>query len=507
VFSSILKLSLLGIITILFTFGIVPDLYVYGQESIRVVSSSSYQDDAGYGHIIGEVENNSPDTKEFVKITSSVYDSANRIVETAFTYTDVDVLRPGEKSPFDIILDDKDQISKVSRYELSVSSVNSDPKPSNLKLTIGDNYYDDLGYAHVLGEVTNQGSENTQYAKVSGTFYNDQKKVVGAGFTFTEPSDLEPGQSAPFDLLLSEHASPDKFGKMSSGTLNAQSQQYAMLLPATIFKMDGGMDDRSSRSGDNGDGGSSSSGELEIDVNFAKSTVVRGNPQSITVTVSNANSDEKIEGAEVQGKVRYASGSTDNDGKFGGSTDSKGKVSHTWTIGPNSNPGTFTAIIDVSDPGYGSGSEEKSFKVITKADAIPTILPSKELICNDGKDNDVDGLVDSEDPDCQLSIDPCIENPQLPECLSVDPCEDNPDLPECQPIDPCIENPDSEDCESSPPIDPCDENPDSEECNPDELEPEPDPEPEPEPDPDPGEDEGDSSDDGDGDETNSDFSD
>jgi hypothetical protein len=58
-----------------------------------------------------------------------VYDSANRIVDTAFTYTDVDVLRPGEKSPFDIILDDKDQISKASHYELSVSSVNSDPKP------------------------------------------------------------------------------------------------------------------------------------------------------------------------------------------------------------------------------------------------------------------------------------------------------------------------------------------------------------------------------------------
>jgi hypothetical protein len=97
-----------------------------------------------------------------------VYDSANRIVDTPFTYTDVDVLRPGEKSPFDIILDDKDQISKASRYELSVSSVNSDPKPSNLKLTIGDNYYDDLGYAHVLGEVTDLEHSDANIFEDSG---------------------------------------------------------------------------------------------------------------------------------------------------------------------------------------------------------------------------------------------------------------------------------------------------------------------------------------------------
>lgn len=140
---------------------------------------------------------------------------------------------------------------------------------------MGDNYYDSLGYAHVLGEVTNQGSETTQYAKVSGTFYNDQNRVVGTGFTFTEPSDLQPGQSAPFDLLLTDHAPFDKFGEMSSGSLNIQSQQYAMVLPATIFKMN--IDTRGSSSSSNDDNDVSNDDRLDIGIDIGKNPVVRGN--------------------------------------------------------------------------------------------------------------------------------------------------------------------------------------------------------------------------------------
>jgi hypothetical protein len=47
------------------------------------------------------------------------------------------------------------------------------------------------------------------------------------------------------------------------------------------------------------------------------------------------------------------------------------------------------------------------------------------------------------------------------ETLQQDPCLDNPNLPEC---DPCIENPDAEGCPEPPPIDPCEEDPSLPEC-------------------------------------------
>jgi hypothetical protein len=473
---NILKISLLGIFVILLSFSSIPDIPAYGQlleqqqqQSVKILSSSDYQDDAGYFHIIGEVGNDSPDAQEFIKVTASLYDSANRIVETAFAFSDVDVLRPSEKSPFDIILDDNEQASKASSYKLSVSSDSSDPKQSLLKLTVGDNYYDDLGYAHVLGEVTNQGAEVTNFAKISGTFYNDQNKVVGTGFTFTEPSDLAPGQSAPFDLLLTEHASPDRFGEMSSGSLNVQSQQFAMVLPASIFRMDG--DIRSSSSSgnsdsddDNDDGSSSSNNRLGIEIDVSKNPIVRGNTQSFTIKVSDRNAGGPVQGAQVEASVKYAGPHTERfDSQI---TDNSGSLTFSWPIGGNSNPGIFTITADVSKDGYGSTTEKASFEVITKADEIPLTLQSNELICDDGIDNDNDGLIDIEDSDCSLSVDPCIENPELPDCPPpINPCEENPELPECllPPPDPCEIDPEAEGCEPSP--DPCEVNPDSPGCN------------------------------------------
>ena len=90
-FVYIQKLLLIGIFAIFFAFGSLFNLNttVYGQldqqqESVSVLSSSEYQDDARYYHIIGEVENNSPDSREFIKVTASLYDSTNRIVETVY---------------------------------------------------------------------------------------------------------------------------------------------------------------------------------------------------------------------------------------------------------------------------------------------------------------------------------------------------------------------------------------------------------------------------------------
>jgi hypothetical protein len=61
-------------------------------------------------------------------------------------------------------------------------------------------------------------------------------------------------------------------------------------------------------------------------------------------------------------------------------------------------------------------------------------------------------------------LDPCIENPESPECQ--DPCVENPDAEGCSPpVDPCEVNPNTEGCqEPLPPTDSCEENPSLPEC-------------------------------------------
>lgn len=51
-------------------------------------------------------------------------------------------------------------------------------------------------------------------------------------FTYTDPADLKPGQSAPFDMIILDDASAN----IASGSMNASSE-YGMILPAVVFEM------------------------------------------------------------------------------------------------------------------------------------------------------------------------------------------------------------------------------------------------------------------------------
>ncbi len=72
----------------------------FTDHKIEVLSHSSYTNSIGTLVITGEVKNNSDRSKKFIKILATLYNSDGNVVETDFTYSDRDVLSPGETSGF-----------------------------------------------------------------------------------------------------------------------------------------------------------------------------------------------------------------------------------------------------------------------------------------------------------------------------------------------------------------------------------------------------------------------
>lgn len=72
---------------------------------------------------------------------------------------------------------------------------------------VSDNGFNDndpnLPQYHIVGEVQNNGSETAKFIEVSATLYDSNNKVIGTESTFTKPSDIEPGQKAPFEITVS----------------------------------------------------------------------------------------------------------------------------------------------------------------------------------------------------------------------------------------------------------------------------------------------------------------
>ncbi|MDQ3083666.1 MAG: hypothetical protein M3Q77_02495 [Thermoproteota archaeon] len=159
---------------------------------------------------------------------------------------------------------------------------------------------------------------------------------------------------------------------------------------------------QSSSGSNNGNSGQSSSGnDLEIDIEVAKDPIGRGDRQTIEVSVSDADTDENIAGADVDGTVKYATNIDYDKGNFKGITDGDGKIEHEWQIGGGSNEGTFNVIVKVDANGYKSQTETTTFKVVDKdkltnstegQDNSTSIEENSTTLANDGQDESNDNL-------------------------------------------------------------------------------------------------------------------
>jgi hypothetical protein len=90
-------------------------------DGVSILSSSRIGTDFGSTYIVGEVRNDLSDVVKYVQIVGRFYDSSGLLIDTDFTYTDLDYLRSGEKSPFRLIITDESVAQRIDNYTLTVN--------------------------------------------------------------------------------------------------------------------------------------------------------------------------------------------------------------------------------------------------------------------------------------------------------------------------------------------------------------------------------------------------
>ena len=100
---------------------------------------------------------------------------------------------------------------------------------------------------------------------------------------------------------------------------------------------------------------------LAISMFIAKNPVSSGSTQTITVTVTDANSNDKIVRSNIEGSINYNNGKTK---KFVGITDGSGEFSYSWKIDKNSDLGVVNINVQASKPGYYSVVKVEQFVII-----------------------------------------------------------------------------------------------------------------------------------------------
>ena len=83
-----------------------------------------------------------------------------------------------------------------SNIEKTISTSNPD-----LSITsVSD--YTERNYFYIVGEVLNKSPIEKTFVKVTATFYDDAKQVIGTSYVYTNPTTIFPSDSAPFKLMI-----------------------------------------------------------------------------------------------------------------------------------------------------------------------------------------------------------------------------------------------------------------------------------------------------------------
>ncbi|HEU5119671.1 MAG TPA: hypothetical protein VFT71_01680 [Candidatus Nitrosocosmicus sp.] len=377
---------------------------------IQMVSTSTHLDDFGNFHIIGEVNNTSPDPQTNVLVTALMSDTNNNVLVGNYSaFSSISTLRQGELSPFDIVIQDPQQIlGKFNFMEFSTTSEPVIEKPANLLLNGTSVFLDNIGNPHITGNIVNQGPSTEQFLNLVATFYdNSSLGVIGTQSFGLSLGNLSQNQGVPFDVTISDNKTKSQ-GMFYS--LNMDSPQSSMVFPTNtkfFFNNDGsgglvadtgfvdgggslittpppisdnqgfvngGNTGQSFPSGpDNGNSApsspsspsSSTTPELGIEIDVEDDPLVRGNIQTIDVIVIDENTQEKIANATTDLRVFYT---TEFDKAESGLTNNDGVAKFEIEIGPASTPGNFDVTATVNAAGYNTETDRTTFEVIEEPD-------------------------------------------------------------------------------------------------------------------------------------------
>lgn len=206
------------IIVIIFV-GIIP--LAFGEVFIQ--NDQQYVGDDGALHIVGEIKNNLEAPLNQINVHVTLLDENNNLIETKETSSLVNVIMPGMKGPFDLVLTN-DEAKKTKSYSLKLDYKVSPPKNQVIDIIESELSRDNYNNLMITGIVINKGDITANTVAVIATLYDKEGNVAAVSRVHPEPDYLRATDSAFFLVAI-----PDKIqtSDINDYTLIAESEEYA----------------------------------------------------------------------------------------------------------------------------------------------------------------------------------------------------------------------------------------------------------------------------------------
>lgn len=204
----------------------------------------SYVDETKIMHVLGEINNESDTAIGNVHVTISFYDREGNLLDEFQRVPALQVINPGESSPFEILYIDQQTVDSVANFTVSATGQSTETKEKQLKIISSNSRLDVLGIYYINAAARNEGQETATNAIMIATLYDRDGRVVAVSKALAEggpgSSNMTAGSQAPFGIAVTEKLQTYKTARYS---LVVDSDQYtsdAVVLQASGPGLSGG---------------------------------------------------------------------------------------------------------------------------------------------------------------------------------------------------------------------------------------------------------------------------
>jgi hypothetical protein len=204
------------------------------ESNLVILDFYYYEDAAGYSNVIGEVENQGTTTTTFMQVNVTFYDAFDTPVAAEYSYTIVDILLPGEISPFEVSSYPLANLS-AAYYDIEVTYYDTEEVPYREFEITGLSEDMSSGWFDVSGAVENIGLQNASFVNIVASFYDENETLITYDFSYIDPDVLEPGQRVSFEVsTFPDAVVPASYAVMAQCMETRQASTIACLMEPTI---------------------------------------------------------------------------------------------------------------------------------------------------------------------------------------------------------------------------------------------------------------------------------
>jgi peptide/nickel transport system substrate-binding protein len=171
-------------------------------------NQSSYVDETKIMHVLGEIRNDSDSAMGNILINITFYDRDGNILDQYQRVPALQVINPGDSSPFEILYLDPGTVDNVANFTMTAQGEDTELKEKQLEIISSNSRLDVLGTYYINAAARNNGQEDADNAIIIATLYDKDGRVIAIGQALAEArrgsSNITAGSDAPFGIVITD---------------------------------------------------------------------------------------------------------------------------------------------------------------------------------------------------------------------------------------------------------------------------------------------------------------